>query len=625
LKTDEAATSVGRANESPLQNPETAGDNFWDRAWDSIQQDTKHTKLFKEYQKALLSACEDADVSMASTIRTPHSGRQEQVKRLVTRALRDVDKKKMILSVGSKELVVRDQLDRIIKALLFAESAVTAAVNSQPIAAVAWSGVCLMVNLLSNSSTERTALIEGLDYVTRVICRFSVVEDVYRQQQEHDPASVEQAKAVEFAVALIKVYSQILLYQMHVVAQLSRSKLSQLGRDVIKSNDWAELLASIESAEAEFDQRRQILDSGRLNRGMSQQDQQMDKILEGHSMLVKLTGATLEIVREQERHSRTEHENRCHAAFRVSDYVSDKDRNPRRVPGTCGWFKDHENYQKWRCNDEKDLLWVSADPGCRKSVLSRFLVEDLLPVEGTNIYYFFFKDEGKEQKSAASAVCALLHQLYTDKPALIKHALPVFNKEGEKIQTLFSELWAILRASVTDPTAGNTICVLDALDECEESGRILLIDSLKQFHRNSGWNGTNGFVKFLVTSRPYQSIERKFRVLENALPQIRLAGEDETESIKEEIDLVIKDRVGGLRDDLELDSRVAGNLESKLLSMDHRTYLWLKLVLFELENNFSASGSKKLLALLMSYRKQSKRLTKGFLTDLPINDSRGRY
>ena len=72
---------------------------------------------------------------------------QEQVAALVARTIRDADQKKMTISVGSKELVVRDQVDRIIKALLFAQSAVTAAVSSQPPAALAWSGVCLLVNV----------------------------------------------------------------------------------------------------------------------------------------------------------------------------------------------------------------------------------------------------------------------------------------------------------------------------------------------------------------------------------------------------------------------------------------------------------------------------------------------
>lgn len=432
---------------------------------------------------------------------------------------------------------------------------------------------------------------EGLDYITQVICRFAVIEDSYRERQNYDARSVEQARAIEFEEALVKVYLHILLYQISVVTQLSRSKLGQLGRDVIKTNDWAELLTSIRDAETEFNRRREVLDSGQLNRGLKHQAQQMDTLLEKHRELEETARETLESIRE----------NRCHAAFRVSDYVSDKERNPKRVPGTCGWLMEHENYHKWVENDRNDLLWVSADPGCGKSVLSRFLVEELLSAEDTTVCYFFFKDEGKDQKNASSAVCGILHQLYNVKPALLKHALPSFDRESDKLRNLFGELWAILRASVTDPAAGNMICILDAPDECEESGRVILIDALKQSYKSPDWNGTNGSVKFLVTSRPYQSIERKFKTLTNALPEIRLAGEEETESIKQEIDLVIRDRVrgdGGLRVSLELDSKTTEALESKLLSMDHRTYLWLKLVLSELESNYSGSTSKKLLAFI---------------------------
>lgn len=431
-----------------------------------------------------------------------------------------------------------------------------------------------------------------------MICRFAVIEDVYREQQEHDTASVKQAKAVEFEEALVEVYSHILLYQLRVVAQLSHSKLSQLGRDVIMSNNWSALLTPIRDAETEFNQRREVLDPGRLNRGPSHQSKQMEKLLEAHRGLETIAKETLDIVHEQEHQRRTDRENRCHAAFRVSDHMSDKIRNPLRVPGTCAWFTEHGNYHNWRDSDGTDLLWVSADPGCGKSVLSRFLIEELLPADDTNICYYFFKDEGKQQKSASSAVCALLHQLYAQRPTLIKHALPVFDQEGEKLQDLFSDLWTILQASLADPAAGNTICVLDALDECEESGRILLINALKQFHAKVAWDSSSGRVKFLATSRPYQSIERRFRTLVDTLPRFRLAGEEETDSIKEEIDLVIKDRVAQLRHDLDLEGKVAENLELKLLSMDHRTYLWLKLVLFELENNFSGSTSKKLSAFV---------------------------
>jgi hypothetical protein len=144
---NKATTSAGKATQTPLQGTGIGREDFWGKAWASVQQDTKHTKLLKEYEKVLLSAYMDADGSTSSSMRPGRSGPQEQIARLVARTIQDVDKKKMVLSVGSKELVVRDQVDRIVKALLFAQTAVTAAVSSQPYAAIAWSGVCLLVNV----------------------------------------------------------------------------------------------------------------------------------------------------------------------------------------------------------------------------------------------------------------------------------------------------------------------------------------------------------------------------------------------------------------------------------------------------------------------------------------------
>ena len=59
------------------------------------------------------------------------------------------------------------------------------------------------------------------------------------------------------------------------------------------------------------------------------------------------------------------------------DYESYRTRNPPRVPGTCTWFLEHPKFKVWRSESSSSLLWLSADPGCGKSVLASFLVEEL--------------------------------------------------------------------------------------------------------------------------------------------------------------------------------------------------------------------------------------------------------
>ena len=85
-------------------------------------------------------------------------------------------------------------------------------------------------------------------------------------------------------------------------------------------------------------------------------------------------------------------------------------------------------------------------------------------------------------------------------------------------------------------------------------------------------------VKILVTSRPYFEIRRNFDELLKTLINIELAGNDESASIKKEIDLVIKHRVAILARENRLAKKVKDYLEKRLLETEYRTYLWLRLL-----------------------------------------------
>ena len=72
-------------------------------------------------------------------------------------------------------------------------------------------------------------------------------------------------------------------------------------------------------------------------------------------------------------------------------------------------------------------------------------------------------------------------------------------------------------------------------------------------------------LKFLVTSRPYDSVQRRFEQITSELPQIRLRDEDENDKIHEEINLVVEQRVNELATNLPLLSRNREWLRQRLL------------------------------------------------------------
>lgn len=307
-----------------------------------------------------------------------------------------------------------------------------------------------------------------------------------------------------------------------------------------------------------------------------------------------VSGSLKELVENaQISRNRTKEEITCLRSFITSSYREDKDRNVPRVPETCMWFLEHETFIRWSQDHSASLLWVSADPGCGKSVLSRALVDEgslLKPKSpSTSVCYFFFKDDDSSRQNGANALCALLHQLFIQKPALLKYATVDFQNYGEHLRNMFSTLWDILEKSATDSEAGEIICVLDALDECSKAAREELIQRMSRFYSSRDKRQTK--LKFLATSRPYYDIERAFHREIEDMTLISLRGEDESETISREIDLVIDEQLpricGARRPPLE--PKVQNVLISCLKNFEHRTYLWLHFVLDVIRNTLEST------------------------------------
>ncbi|KAJ5116198.1 hypothetical protein N7456_000546 [Penicillium angulare] len=182
--------------------------------------------------------------------------------------------------------------------------------------------------------------------------------------------------------------------------------------------------------------------------------QDLNKTVHGtNERLDKMLDQQTEHFDEQKATALSEEQHRCHQTFKTSNHESYKDINPSRAPGTCQWALKNPTYLNWRDSLLNSLLLVSADSGCGKSVLSKSLIDidskDLEPGTLLNI-----------------ALCALIHQIFSQEPALISEAMRLFQGTGDKIQYETSELWKLLLDIASKSQAPQVICVLDALDEC---------------------------------------------------------------------------------------------------------------------------------------------------------------
>lgn len=222
---------------------------------------------------------------------------------------------------------------------------------------------------------------------------------------------------------------------------------------------------------------------------------------------------TDKIVQQLKQWRRTDEEEECLQSFRTTNYENQKNLNPEREKETCLWCLEDTTFLDWRDKSTSRLLWVTADPGCGKSVLSKALVDERLlerEVNGTTICYFFFKDTSEEQRSPTSALSALLHQLFTSEKGgkLIKHAMPAFRANKTHLSKNLEVLWKIVQDIAMDPDCGKIVFLIDALDECEYESQENLITKLKEFEKLHIRNGlSKNNLQIFITSRPYWDIE----------------------------------------------------------------------------------------------------------------------
>lgn len=255
----------------------------------------------------------------------------------------------------------------------------------------------------------------------------------------------------------------------------------------------------------------------------------------------------------------------------------------------------HDDFHRWRDSVSSSMLWVSANPGCGKSVLAKYLVDELKSTQQRTTCYFFFKDDFEDQRSAKGALSCILHQLFMQREDLLSaEILRKFNAyRTPRTNSYYDlwELWDILIMAAQEENAGEIICILDAFDECVKRGRQELAKILRDFYGPNDDTKRSINIKFLITSRPYdrirQDLIRPFDIQDCPVIHLKGEGDAEVEQIAGEISLYIEDRVSRIRANLGLTQKEENMLLQGLGSMHNQTYLWVYLTLEWIENEIN--------------------------------------
>ncbi|KAI1325310.1 hypothetical protein F5Y16DRAFT_401470 [Xylariaceae sp. FL0255] len=565
---DPMISSAAPSNHKDPNASVSAAPSLWYRAYDTLR--GENPDLILAYEKILL---EKMSVSVIVSPADSESGDRHTEKATVYE-IRGADGRptqnqlSSIIEEGVRQLKheankYTDNIQRALAIVDWAKDLITDAVQCSPAASIAWVGISILLPLLLEPQEAAKANSEGLAYVMARTRYYTEFEPILRQLETS--TGVPLALMEQIDRDIVDLYQLILEFQIKSVLRFSKTSLGRYVSDIIASQSWENMRFKIEklsiTIDREIDQTndsaiRITLES--IRDASEGQHQSMKRLLNNSEAHLAISKKTYELQENEVSRKLSEKENRCLQLFRLTRETRDatyewyKDRVEDRVEGTCQWVVEREDFQIWSEQQSGPLL-ISADPGCGKP---------------------------RSEYSPPSSLRSLA-STFPVKPCLIKHGIEQYDKDGQGLIKSTASLWAILEKAVGDPEAGPVIIVLDALDECDPGEfEDLLRRVRKQFLSECPGHR---MLKYLLTSRPYEKVLREFDPLSATIPYLRIPGEAESDEISKEINLVIDYRVKTLAERLGLSDQVRSRLEEKLLSVEHRTYLWAYLVFDYLE------------------------------------------
>ncbi|RYP43265.1 hypothetical protein DL768_010007 [Monosporascus sp. mg162] len=544
-------------------------ERLWNRAYDDLKEES--SGLVDTYEK-LLSRELESDPS--STDLTSQKNkieqknpeiRRDQMSRLVTTGLKKIE----------REIKIKENIEEGIQPVFSAKEVIDTVVKAYPEASFAWAGICCALQL------SRLLLDENRDDWKSAGLRGELEKHV------------------------IDLYKTLLLYQMKSVYSYYRSRNVVFWRDVIKLDDWDGSLTTIKSAENIIRQDAFAYNiesiKGHFEKLVEAAKFQQKLFPDIHQSIQDQTAAQWEMRQEKKNEKQEEKNKECLADLRVTDPRGDKkrieDTKGGLFPDSSNWILEHEDFQRWRNNDEARLLWIKGDPGKGKTMLLIAIVDELekqLAHQGPSaaLSYFFCQGTNKDLNNAAAVLRGLVYLLGSKYPSLVSHLRKRYDNARSKLfkdANAFFALSEVLEDMLRDTSLSRAYIVIDALDECgmsDEHGTDLprLLKFIAQH------SSVSPHVKWVISSRNRPDIEQQLK-LDNSGIKLSLELTQNAEQVAHAVNAYIDfkaSRLWPLQDRNTLEENILATRRDEVREVMRRksngTFLWAALVFVELQD-----------------------------------------
>ncbi|KAI2970957.1 hypothetical protein CBS147323_3181 [Aspergillus niger] len=481
-----------------------------------------------------LSALPDKDQRMFRTSGTASAPVSQTLADIITAIETQRDRCKRhkwsTISIGGKELIIRDVCAKIVACVNKFASVVDVVVSYDPVhAALPWAGVRFVLQLFLNGIDTFGAIVEGLETSVRVIARGGILEGLYYQKNS---ALSEARQALQDEI--VKCYTAVLkfLSLARKYYQCSRMKRAV---NFISKDDLRHCTKEIQSAEQHFLIQKGLADSEDLGNietnvlhtiliATSTADQVNDVKTKLEKTLLDLDKPLIRVVDQVSDLHRALKDNERGQILRwispVPAQEHYREASASLMPGSGEWLFRHPESQAWRDSSSSEVLWLHGIPGCGKSKIAAAVIRHLrlqaskvqhsLPI----VHFFCSTNPAEPERSDAREILrSLIKQLSLSVSKDLMRT-PVVEEHRKRLQeaTYHGEGPAALsveRCTELLCELGQSapiMLIIDALDECDSQQRTILQQSLEEMRQSC-----RDLVKIFVSSRYEEDIATGFR------------------------------------------------------------------------------------------------------------------
>ncbi|KAH6974504.1 WD40-repeat-containing domain protein [Ilyonectria sp. MPI-CAGE-AT-0026] len=228
--------------------------NAWEEAYQKLRADSEFSDRFAHYEEYLLqqaSSGQDVDLLMRPGAVNPDTDSAKQrFERLQIWTKRELDalpKRRMAISIGGRDIVVRDKFHKAVMLINRNKAIVSAVVTAEPIAGLVWGGTMAVIPYLNNIFQQDVDATEGYESICLRLIESTMMEENLRGSSENRNKLIS---TIQDNLAIL--YSEVLRYHVRLFfqysSQYSRHAINRFLRNLVAADEWKSMAQGVDGA-----------------------------------------------------------------------------------------------------------------------------------------------------------------------------------------------------------------------------------------------------------------------------------------------------------------------------------------------------------------------------------------